>query len=64
VRLRVLLTASIDTLLGFKRALEEEDLWELEESDTAQYNYTRFRTLYDAEIKRWRCVVFSLPLFA
>jgi hypothetical protein len=36
--------------------LKDDDLWELDRYDEAQYNYTRFRYYWDLELKRWRYV--------
>lgn len=48
------LCSSNISLLGFRRTLGAEDLWDLEETDDAEYNYRQFREHFDADVKRWR----------
>ena len=51
-----------DLCPGFKQTLGSEDLWELEETDDAEFNYRQFRVHFDTDVKRWRYVFCSSPV--
>ena len=49
-------------LKGFRHTLQEDDLWELDETDECEKNYNAFRGHMDVEMRRWKYAFFEFCL--